>query len=71
MRIGLGEFAKKAPSDRYTLNNVDDVHVQLLPDSEEVIPRTYHYCRLKIVGYRFTEGTYNGNHDFLGDDGQS
>ena len=67
VRVGLGKFS--ASSDRYTLEGVKDVHIQLLPDSEEVKPHTYHYCRLKITGYRFTEGTYNGKHDFLGDDG--
>ena len=51
VRVGLGEYAKNAPSDRYTLEGVNTVHVQLLPDHKDVKPHTYDYCRLKITGY--------------------
>ena len=52
VRIGLGKLAKSAPSDRYTLHNVSQVLVQLLPDNENVNSHTYHYCRLKVTGYK-------------------
>lgn len=51
VRIGLGKLAKSAPSDRYTLHNVKQVLVQLLPDNENVNSHTYHYCRLKVTGH--------------------
>ena len=54
VRIGLGEYAKNvnAPSDRYTLEDVSSVHIQLLPDDKDIKPHTYDYCRLKITGYK-------------------
>ena len=77
VRIGFGNFASSS-SDRHTFKyvddegktqGVDDVYIQLLPDSEEVKPHTYEYCRLKITGHKFTKGTYDIYHQFLGDDG--
>lgn len=51
VRVGLGSFAKHAPSDRFTFDDVDQVHIQLLPDHPNIKPPTYHYCRLEIIGY--------------------